>query len=234
MEEVRPCVDGESEETTVTISVRTLLIGGAILLVVLAVLVGGFVWTWHSAALREVRAEMDAQRQDEIKAQHETAIKQRDEQVQQERARSDNAISEVKTLQQGVAAMQRAMKGSSVHATVQEQAAAQQPIATISAQDIAEEVRKKLPDSPSYAVMTEAQATLWGKIAIDYPTVRQQLQTCQEDNADLRAVSAADASKAKIWEQAAKGGSRWERFSKDALRVGIGAAIGYAIGGRKK
>ena len=216
-----------------TISTRTATIVGAVALALL----GYGLWTWHQAAIREVKAEMNAQKQDAIIQQHQQAIQERDRTIAAQREQTDAQMADIRTMKQGVAAMQKAMKdaATAVHASPQEQQAAEQPILTVNAGDLPASLQQQLPNSPSYAVMSEAQATLWGKIAVDYPVIRQELAACSATNADLRAITAAAEQKAQGWERAAKGGSTFERVVKEALKMGAVGSIAYLAGrGMKK
>lgn len=90
-------------------------------------------------------------------------------------------------------------------------------------QDLPAQVQTQIADSPSYTVQTQEQTVVTAQKLLQCSLEEQLLNSCNEK----LAMSDADA---KRWEQTAKGGSKWHRIVMTAKNVGIGAAVGIAIG----
>ena len=107
-----------------------------------------------------------------------------------------------------------------------------QPVKTISRAEMPAAVQAKLPDSPSYTMLTNTQAEDVAKNELVCEADRNDLNTCKADTVTLRAEIAAKTDEAAHWESAAKTGTKWQRFGRVLKFVGCagaGAAAGQVI-----
>lgn len=188
--------------------------------------------------VREAKDNAEAQgfskaKQAEISAQQkiidaaEDRLKKRDEDYQRDREAWQREREQMRTVPQAIAAMQHQAP----------QAAGQ--ITQASPDQIAQAVISQLPNSPSYAVMTQQGAVALGQAALDAKQCRADLTKCTDDGKDIRAqLQAALTQKQDAladrdnWKQKAEGGTKTHRAVRGGI-LGTCAAGGAAVGANK-
>jgi hypothetical protein len=158
--------------------------------------------------------------------QYENLIKVRDAADIQQQAISVQAQSKVKTSADAVQIITK-------YVTVPAPASAAPAAVVVNKNDIAAAVIAKLPPAPSYTVQTEDMSIQTAKQLIACDADQKSLAVCKADLTDSASAMKAQKEETEVWKQAAKGGSKTQRFLKVikcAGLAGAGAAVVSAAG----
>lgn len=135
----------------------------------------------------------------------------------------------LKAFQDQIAAQQNAVRTTPQAVQVIEHyvpsPAGQQPV-VVQKSDLTPAEKAKLPDAPSYVVLTQDQAVANAKSLLQCDADQKGLQACRADLVDTQKKEAVAEQDAAMWEKTAKGGSRWQRLRSGAWHAGCGAAAG--------
>jgi hypothetical protein len=88
-----------------------------------------------------------------------------------------------------------------------------------------------LPDAPGMlTVRTEPQEMEVGKLVLSLESCKNDSKLCEARATKAETDAASWKRQSEQWEKTAKGGSRWSRLWRSSLKIGAGAAAGYALG----
>lgn len=209
-----------------TISRKVEIIIGTVLLLGLCV-VCKIAYDQHLAI---AQADMVSKASQAKVTQYENLIKVRDAADLQQQADALQAQAKVKTSGDAVQVITKYVTVPSAPATAPASAV------VVSKEDIAQAVIDKLPPSPSYTLQTQDLSIQTAKQLLACSADQKSLAVCKADMADNSAALAAQKSETEVWKQAAKGGTKTQRFLKIvkcAVTAGAGAAVVSAAGQSK-
>lgn len=190
---------------------------------VTALLAGGAVYgakAFHDEQMARQHAEDQQKASEEIIKAKDQAIADRDKQFQQYSASIDQQIAALKNAKQATAVLQPIILPQGGAAP-----------ATVTKSELPASIQSTLPGAPNtnYTLFSDDQMVNLGKFKLECDKTTAGLTTCQADKADLEAKFNAKTLEATKWEEAAKGGTRVQRFLKIAVPVGC-AGAGAALG----
>jgi hypothetical protein len=173
------------------------------------------------------QAEATAAAQTQIIAHDAAAIVSRDAAAQVYAKSLTDQAAAIRTPQQAAQTISRYLP--TLESPAGAPAPAQAP-AIIQKTDLSAAEQAKLPDSPTYMVLTPAQAESVASLELTCDAATHTLTACQADKLDQAAQLAAALKESAAWEVAAKGGTKWHRFLTVAKFAGCaagGALIGH-------
>lgn len=181
---------------------------GILILVVTVGAVRGFI----SDARADERSKTEKLVREEAKAELEHQKQSHDQEVKDLKSQ----MSDVKTVPQAVKIVE-------VHVPA---AAA----AVVSKADVSPTV--PLPDSPSgkFTLRGDAQEVAVAQTVTNLEVCRKDFSLCGAEKAKLQTDLDSMTRDRDSWKSAAKGGSRFKRIVNGAIKIGIGAGVGYALG----
>jgi hypothetical protein len=101
---------------------------------------------------------------------------------------------------------------------------------TVQKPDLSAHAQSELPDAPSYAVMTQAEAVATAKRLILCDGNDKSLEACRADMATVKQSLTVETATAEQCKTALKGGTFWQRLKSDAVKITIAGAIGVVAG----
>ena len=178
---------------------------------VLLLAVGFIAWEQIDKAMLNWKAQESAKIQQQADKKIADAMKARDDQFQKDSAEKDKTIADArKTI---------ADMASYANSIVKPQ----KPILVMSGPDT---VTLHQGDS---VIPYESAPQFFDAFAKGDKCVTLELPKCQADVKDWSDRYDTKQKEADDWKTAAKGGSFWHRLKNDAIKVGIGVGIGYAL-----
>lgn len=189
------------------------LIGVGAGLVLVAVILGFVSWLQQHDDRIQMKATLDAQSQ--VIAKLNDSIKDRDAQAATDKAELDKRLSAAKSPDQQ-AALLSALAGLKQPITVNVPPA---PVAG----------SKEPPLAPS-ATLSVPQLAELNQFGISCKKCEVDRDALVGDNKDLQEKVKATEVKLHAAEIAVKGGTKWSRFKRGAKTLGVGLAVGAALG----
>lgn len=186
------------------------LIGGGAILVVVIVALAFVSWLQQHDDRIQMKATLDVQSQ--VIAKLNESIKERDAKAVTDKAELDKKLTAAKTPDQQAALL-------SVLAGLK------QPL-TI---NVPPSVPGSLPQAPS-ATLSALQLADLNQFAVSCKKCEVDRDTLTGDNKDLQDKVKATEVKLHAAEIAVKGGTKWQRFKRGAKTLGVGLAVGAALG----
>ncbi len=162
-----------------------------------------------------IRAEDQTKATDALKRQQDAAMAERDALVKQYQQSITDQIAKVRSSQAAVQVIDHYVP-----------AAAGQDATVVQKSDFSAGEQARLPDAPSYSIETQQQAIATADKLLQCDADDHALQACQQNTATLQQQVKETDTEAQTWENAAKGGSKWQRILRAAKWFGIGAASG--------
>jgi hypothetical protein len=169
----------------------------------------------HDAILH---AEDQAKTTDALKKQQDVAMSERDALVKQYQQSITDQIAKVRSSQSAVQVIDRYVP-----------APAGQGATVVQKSDFSAAEQTKLPDAPSYSIETQQQAIATADKLLQCDADDHALNACQQNATTLQQQVKETDTEAQTWENAAKGGSKWQRILRSAKWFGIGAASGAVV-----
>lgn len=205
-----------------------------ITLFLVAVVLGAiFLKGWILEREARIRAEATQQAGAKTIAADQVAIKYRDSQAEKQSADLARQATAIVTPQQASQVIVRYLPMP--QAAVGQPQVTQAPVPIVQKEDFSAAEQAKLPSAPAYGILTQQQLVDQAKNDLACQAQAGQLAACQSDKTDLAGEITAETATANAWQAAAKGGTKWQRFSH-ALKLvgcaGAGAGVG-ALAGRK-
>jgi hypothetical protein len=202
-----------------TISKKVAAIASIVLLLGLAI-VAKIAWDQHVAIAAASKLSGEDQKKVDF---YNDLIAKRDAADIEQQALSEKQQAQVKTSADAVKVITKYVPVPT--------ATPDQPSASfvVDKQAFTEDEAKRLPESPTYVVQTQDQSVLVAKELIACNADRKSLDSCKADVSDMKTALDVEKHQAQTWENAAKGGTKTQRFMKFlkcAGFAGVGAAGG--------
>lgn len=177
---------------------------------------------------REARATADTTAQVEAAqiAAKDDAIKTRDQANAQTVAALTAQAAALQTPQQAAKVIMQYLPAPA--AVPGQPAAAPVAVPIVTKADLPTSIQAQLPNAPTYGILTGDQLVAQAKKDIACDATTHDAATCKADLADTQANYVAEQKTSQAWENAAKGGTKLQRFLTVLKYGACGAAGGFA------